>query len=149
VRHQADQTKLPVHGKGPNTSNINWLFAVPKLKRIPCSMWKSIVGAWLNVRPGLTKLDPINAAETLRQPFFGNPSITNTEGTPLGVSDLREGYAFARSSCSRIKDLWNPERNEWKNLSELGLSCHVANISSKNIITASIPWPPDVSISNT
>jgi hypothetical protein len=66
VRHKADQIRLPVHGQGPNTPDINWLFAAPKLKRIHCSMWKSIVGAWLNVRPGLTKADPSNAVETLR-----------------------------------------------------------------------------------
>jgi hypothetical protein len=100
LRHRADQTRLPVHGKGPNTSDINWLFAAPKLKRIPCSMWKSIVGAWLNVRPGLTKSDTINAAETLKQPLFDNPSITNAEDVPLRVSGLSEGYAFARSDCS-------------------------------------------------
>jgi hypothetical protein len=100
VRHRADQTRFLVHGKGPNTSDINWLFAAPKLKRIPCSMWKSIVGAWLNVRLGLTKSDSINAVETLGQPLFGNPSITNVEGAPLGVSDLRKGCTFARSGCS-------------------------------------------------
>jgi len=100
-------------------------------------MWKNIVGVWLNVRLGLTKSDLINAIEILRQPLFGNPSITNIEGAPLGVSSLREGYAFARSGCSRVKDLWNPERNEWKNLPELGMSYHTANI----------PWHPNVSTS--
>jgi hypothetical protein len=63
-------------------------------------MWKSIVGAWLNVKPGLTKSDTINAAETLKQPLFDNPSITNAEDVPLRVSGLSEGYAFARSDCS-------------------------------------------------
>jgi hypothetical protein len=144
VRHRADQTRLSVHGKGPNNLDINWLFAAPKLKRIPCFMWKSIVGTWLNVRPGLTKVDPINTVETLRQPLFGNPSITNVEGAPLGVSGLREGCAFARSGYSRVKDLWNPKRNEWKSLSELGMSYHIANISYKDIISASFPWRPDV-----
>ncbi|CAK9871123.1 unnamed protein product [Sphagnum jensenii] len=50
IRHKADQIRLPVHGKGPNTPNINWLFTAPKLKRIRHSMWKSIVGSWLKVR---------------------------------------------------------------------------------------------------
>jgi hypothetical protein len=95
MRHQADQTRLPVHGKGLNTPDINWFFTAPKLKRIPCSMWKSIVGAWLNVRSGLTKSDSINAAETFRQPLFGNPSITNAKGMPLGVSGRRKGSTFA------------------------------------------------------
>ncbi len=45
VRHKADQIRLPVHNKGPNTPDINWLFVAPKFKRIQCSMWKSIVGA--------------------------------------------------------------------------------------------------------
>ncbi len=92
IRHQlpvhVDQTKLPVHGKGPDTPNINWIFAAPKLKRTPCSMWKSILGAWINVRPGLTKEDPTSKAEFLRQPLFGNPSFTNTRGLPLRVKDL-------------------------------------------------------------
>jgi hypothetical protein len=100
VKHKADQIKLPIHSKGPTTPNINWLFATPKLKRIQCSMWKNIFETWLNVRPGLTKIDPTNAAKTLRQPLFTNPSIFNTSGTPLGITGLREGCAFAHSECS-------------------------------------------------
>jgi hypothetical protein len=50
IRHHADQTRLPVHGKGPDTTNIHWIFATPKLKREPCSMWKSILGAWMSIR---------------------------------------------------------------------------------------------------
>jgi hypothetical protein len=114
VRHKVDQTRLPVHGKGPNTPNFNWLLAAPKLKRLQCLMWKSIVGAWLNVRSGLTKIDPTIAVKILRQPFFGNPSILSTSGTLLEVSGLREGCAFAHSWCSRIKDLWSSENTEWK-----------------------------------
>ncbi len=34
VRHKTDQIRLPIHGKGPTTPDINWLFAAPKLKRI-------------------------------------------------------------------------------------------------------------------
>ncbi len=45
IRHKADQIRLPVHDKGPNTPDINWLFTAPKFKRIHCSMWKSIIGA--------------------------------------------------------------------------------------------------------
>jgi len=58
-------------------------------------MWKSIVGAWLNVRPGLIKSDPSNLDEVLRQLLFGNPSILNANGTPLGVGGVSEGNAFA------------------------------------------------------
>ncbi len=50
IRHHADQTKLPIHGKGLNTTNIHWIFAPLKLKREPCSMWKSILGAWMSIR---------------------------------------------------------------------------------------------------
>jgi hypothetical protein len=74
------------------------------------------------VRPGLTKVDPTNATETLRQLLFSNPSILNTSGTSFGIGGLREGYAFARSGCSRVKDLWNSEDNKWKSLFELGVS---------------------------
>jgi len=66
VQHKADQTMLPIHGKGPNNSDLNWLLAAPKLKRLQCSMWKNIVRAWLNVKPGLTKSDPTTAVETLK-----------------------------------------------------------------------------------
>jgi len=139
VRHRADQTKLLVHGKGPNTPDINWIFVVPKFKRIPCSMWKNILGAWINVRPGLTKSDPSNVVETLKQPLFGNPSITNANDMLLGVSGPREGCAFTRSGCTRIKDLWSLETNEWKSLSKLGMGFHASNKSCKDIIIASIP----------
>jgi hypothetical protein len=90
-------------------------------------MWKSIVGAWLNVRPTLTKADPTNVAETLRQSLFGNPSILNTSGAPLGIGGLREGSAFACYGCSRIKDLWNHVDKEWKSLSKLGMNYHASN----------------------
>jgi hypothetical protein len=46
IRSKVDQIKLPVDIMGPDTSDVNWIFAAPKLKRIQCSMWKSIVGAW-------------------------------------------------------------------------------------------------------
>lgn len=105
VRHKADQIRLPVHSKGPETLDINWLLVAPKLKRIRCLMWKSIVGAWLKVRSSLTKTSPTNAMEAFRQPIFGNPSILNSNGAPLRVSGLSEGSAFARHRCSRIKDL--------------------------------------------
>ncbi len=143
VRHKADQTRLPIHGKGPTNPDFNWLLAAPKLKRLQCSMWKNIVGAWLNVRPGLTKLDPTTVAEVLRQPLFSNPSILSTSGTPLGVSEISEGCSFAQSGCSRVKDLWSPENKKWKELSDLGMSHHISNMRCRDIITASIPWRPD------
>jgi len=142
VRYRVDQTKLLVHGKGPSTPDINWIFVAPKFKRLPCSIWKNILSAWINMRPSLTKSDLTNAVEIFRQPFFGNPSITNSNDTPLGVSDLREGCAFTCLGCTSIKDLWSPNDNEWKSLSTLGTSFHTSNKSCKDIIIASIPWCP-------
>jgi hypothetical protein len=55
LRHRVDQVSLLVHGMGPNTQGINWLFAAPKLKKPLSSLWKSILGAWLSVKPGLCK----------------------------------------------------------------------------------------------
>jgi hypothetical protein len=102
-------------------------------------MWKSILGAWINVRPGLTKEDPANRAKLLRQPLFGNPSLTNSRGLPLRVNDQSEGCAFARSGHTRIRDLWNREAQEWKNLSDLGMHFQASNRASKDIILESIP----------
>jgi hypothetical protein len=79
-------------------------------------MWKSVVGAWLNVRPGLTKADPTNLAETFRQPLFDNPSILNASDVSLGLGSLRDGSAFVRHGCSQVKDLWNPEERDSKSL---------------------------------
>ncbi len=129
-----------MHGKGPNTPNINWLFAAPKFKQIRPSMWKSIVGSWLNVRPGLTKADPTSKAETLKQPLFGNPSILNANGAPLGLGGLRDESAFARHGYTRIKDLWSHEERDWKSLSKLGMGYHESNRRCKESIAASIPW---------
>ncbi len=143
IRHHADQTKLLVNGKGPCTSDINWIFAAPKLKRAPCSMWKSILGAWINIRPGLTKSDLSSMAEMLRQPLFGNPSFTNTNGAPLCVSGQSEGCAFARYGHTRVKDMWNQEAQEWKSLLDLGMHFHVSNRNNKDIIIGSIPRRPD------
>jgi hypothetical protein len=141
IRSKVNQIKLPVHNMGPDTSDVNWIFAAPKLKRIPCSMWKSIVGAWLKVRPGLGKAAPTCIAEILRQPIFGNPLIFNQLGAPLGLSGISEGNAFARAGCTRVKDLWNQAGQEWKSLAELGMNYHVANKKCKETFIASIPWP--------
>jgi len=143
VRHKADQTRLPVHGKGPSNADLNWLLVAPKLKRLQNSMWRSIVSAWLNVRSGLLKSDPSSMAETLRQPIFGNPSILSAKGTPLGVSGLSEGRALAQTGCSRVKDLWCDRSKDWKSLSALGLSYHTSNKDAWETTTNSIPWRPD------
>jgi len=143
IRHHADQTRLPVHGKGPDTTDIHWIFAAPKLKRVPCSMWKSILGAWMSIRPGLAKKEPSNLAELVRQPIFSNPSLTNARGEPLGVNGHSEGCAFARAGHTRIRDFWNDDTQEWKNLSDLKMHVHTSNRSSKDIIIGSIPWRPD------
>ncbi len=141
IQSKADQIKLLVHSMGPDTTNVNWIFSAPKLKRIPCSMWKSIVGTWMKVRPGLTKTPPTCTAEIFRQPIFGNPLILNLNGVPLGLSGLSEGNAFVCAGCTRIKDLWNRERQEWKSLAELGMSYHASNKKCKETFIASIPWP--------
>jgi hypothetical protein len=78
----------------------------------------------------------------LRQPIFGNPLIINTTGNPLGVSGLNEGNVFAKSGCTKLKDLWDPEGMEWKSLFALRLSYHAHNRTSREIITIGIPWDP-------
>ncbi len=45
IRNKVDQIRLPVHNKGLDIPDVNWIFVAPKLKRIQCSMWKSIIGA--------------------------------------------------------------------------------------------------------
>jgi hypothetical protein len=55
LRHRFNQVRLPVHGLGPSTQDINWMFAATKFKRPPSSLWKSILHAWMNVRPRLCK----------------------------------------------------------------------------------------------
>ncbi len=111
-------------------------------------MWKSILGAWIIIRLGLTKSDPSSMAEMLRQPFFGNPSFTNTNGAPLGVNGQSEGYAFTRHGHTRVKDIWNQEAQEWKSLPDLGMYFHVLNRNSKDIIINSIPRRPNTFDSN-
>jgi hypothetical protein len=143
IRHHADQTRLLIHGKGPDTTDIHWIFATPKLKRAPCSMWKSIMGAWMSIRLGLAKKEPSNLVELMRQPIFSNPSLTNVRGEPLGVNGHSEGCAFARARHTKIRDFWNGDTQDWKNLSDLKMHFHASNKSSKDIIIGSIPWRPD------
>ncbi len=143
VWHNAGQTKLPLHGKGPSTPDLNWLLVAPKLKRLKRSMWRSIVEAWLNARPGLCKSNPTSLAEILRQPIFGNLSILNQRGIPLGVGGQREGNSFAQAGYTRVKDFWNETTRGWKSLTGLGMSHHPFNRESMETITSSIPWRPD------
>jgi len=103
LRHRANQVRLLVHRLGPSTQDINWMFVATKLKRPPTSLWKSILHAWMSVRPGLCKSEPTNSAETLRQPIFGNPLIVNQEGKPLGLNSRSEG-SLANTGRSRVKN---------------------------------------------
>jgi len=144
IRRYADQVRLPTHGKGPPTPNINWFFAAPKLKRPSPSMWKSILGSWMSMRPGLTKSNPTSVDEILRQPIFGNPSVLSTRGIPLGLGDTRDGIAFAKHGCTRVKDLWCSTEKDWKSLTKLEMSYHENNRKCKEDIAESIPWRPDL-----
>jgi hypothetical protein len=63
----------------------------------------------MNVKPGLSKLEPTNVAEVLRQPVFGNPLITNQDSRPLSLSGKSEGNALANAGHSRVGDFWDPE----------------------------------------
>jgi hypothetical protein len=99
----------------------------------------------MNVRPGLNKSKPTNAAEVLRQPVFGNPLITNQDSRPLGLSGRSKGNAFVNASHSRVGDFWDPEAKTWKNLSVLGMSFHASNRLNRDLIVVSIPWDPTTS----
>ncbi len=70
LKHRASQVKLSVHGLGPTTHDINWMFAAKKLKRPLTSLWKSILHTWMNVRPGFANQN----RPTLRKPS-DNPSL--------------------------------------------------------------------------
>jgi len=140
LRHKANQVMLPMHGLGPATQDINWLFAAKKVKRPPTSLWKSILSAWMNVRPGLSKMEPTNATEVLRQPVFGNLLITNQDSKPLGLSGKSEDNALVNAGHSRVGDFWDPETNSWKNLLALRMSSHASNKLNRDLIVASIPW---------
>jgi hypothetical protein len=145
LRHRANQVRLPVHGLGPSTQDINWMFAATKLKKPHTSLWKNILHAWMSVRPGLCKSELTNSAETLRQPIFGNPLIVNQEGKPLGLNDRSEGNSLANTGCSRVRDFWDSKEKEWKGLSALGVSFHPSNRRNRDLIIANIPWDPATS----
>ncbi len=110
-------------------------------------MWKSILHAWMSVKPGLCKTEPTNSTETLKQLVFGNPHIVNHEGKPLGLSGRSEGNSLAKAGYSRVGDFWDPEEKEWKGLSALRLSFHQASRRNIDLIIASIPWDPATSSS--
>ncbi len=106
-------------------------------------MWRSIVEAWLNARPGLCKSDPTSSTEILRQPIFGNPSILNQWGIPLGVRGRSEGNSFVKAGHTRVKDFWNEKTRGWKSLTSLGMRYHPNNRACRETITSNIPWSPD------
>jgi len=93
----------------------------------------------MNVRPGLSKSEPTNTAEVLRQPVFGNPLITNQDSGPLGLSGKSEGNALVNAGHSKVGDFWDPEAETWKNLSVLGMSSHASNKLNRDLIVASNP----------
>jgi hypothetical protein len=74
----------------------------------------------------------------LRQPVFENPLIMNQDGRPLGLSGKSEGNAFANVGCFRIGDFWNSKEENWKGLSELGVSFHPINRLNRKLIIDSV-----------
>jgi hypothetical protein len=58
----------------------------------------------MNVRSGLSKSEPTNATEVLRQLVFNNPLITNQDSRPLGLSGKSEGNALVNAGHSRVGD---------------------------------------------
>jgi hypothetical protein len=118
------------------------MFMATKLKRPPTSLWKSILHSWLSVRPGLRKSEPTNSAEILRQPIFENPLITNRDGRPLGLSGKSEGNALANAGRSKVRDFWDLDEENWKDLAALGVSFQPTNRLNRNLIIDSIPWDP-------
>jgi hypothetical protein len=93
----------------------------------------------MNVRPGLCKSNPTNPTEWLKQPVFANPLITNSDHRSLG------GNAFTNTGCSRIKDFWDQESQEWKSLPTIGASFHTFNRQNRELIINSIPRIPTAS----
>ncbi len=62
------------------------------------------------------------------------------------MNSQSEGCAFARSGHTKVRDLWNQEAQDWKNLSDLRMHFHASNRASKDIILESIPrWPDSFS----
>ncbi len=97
------------------------------------------------MRLGLCKSEPTNTTELLRQPVFENPLITNAESRPLGLNGKSEGNVLVSAGYTRVRDFWDPELQDWKGLSALGVSFHPANRQNKDLIIASIPWNPATS----
>jgi hypothetical protein len=128
-----------VHGKGPRTSDINWLFVAPKFKKMAYSFWKNILDSWLNIRAGLVKIEPASCVEVFRQPIFNNLLITNTASHPLGVNGLNEGNTIAKIGYTRIKDLWDLEDRDWKSHPAFWMNSHIINRTSRRIIIDNIP----------
>jgi hypothetical protein len=118
------------------------MFTATKLKRPPASLWNNILHSWLSVRPGLHKSKLTNSAEILRQPIFGNPLITNQDDKPLGFSSKNEGNALANAERSRIRDFWDSDEENWKDLAALKVSFQSTNRLNRNLIIDSIPWDP-------
>jgi hypothetical protein len=44
------------------------------------------------------------------------------------------------------RDLWDPEGWAWKSLQALQMTYHATNRNKKQIIVASIPWSPQITL---
>jgi hypothetical protein len=101
------------------------------------------------VLPLSVELSHSGVPEDSKSQLFQVLGFTPTHGQvrvatePLGVNGHSEGCAFARAEHTRIKDFWNGDTQDWKNLSDLKMHIHASNRSSKDIIIGSIPWRPD------
>ena len=71
------------------------------------------------IRGGVKQKEPQSTQEILRQPLFGNPWITDDNGTPLGLEHGNRFSNWAAKGLQLVKHIWSEENMEWRTALDL------------------------------
>jgi hypothetical protein len=121
LRHKTAHVQSTVQMSTPWPSDINWLFEDGKPQKNFYSLWKGILGAWINIRGGLNKADPSSLAKILRQPIFGSLQVLSSKDEPFRARNKNEGRPLANKGITKLKHLWDAKTKVWKPMASLGL----------------------------
>jgi len=119
--------------------DINWFFTVDKFRRIKISFWNSLLKAWRNVIGGLIKAKcPTILDEDFKQPLFDNPHIPHLVFEEFNTN-VHVGKVIFIARCTCIRNLWNSNIHNWKELKYLSIRHTTASFATHNNLMMNIP----------
>jgi len=147
MRHRIDQGRPLADSKWHRSPA--WLLFSRGIKDENHSpLVKACLKAFIAVRQGLIQRQPSILSELLRQPLFGNPLITESPDTPLGMGPNIGLHLWAKEGLTQIRHFWDTEKEDWlagaeiqKKLPRKGAVTENRRLRRIKLVSH-IPWEP-------